>query len=316
MVFPTDENVIVGLDRADDAGVYKISDDLALIQTVDFFTPIVDDPYWFGQIAAANALSDVYAMGGVPKTAMNLVGFPIKEMDISILRRIIQGGLDKLTEAGVVLIGGHSIEDKELKYGLSVTGFVHPQRVLTKKNLLAGDRLVLTKPLGTGSVNTAIKAGMAPAALVERVTELMAALNRTAAEVMAGFEVHACTDVTGFGLLGHLAEMVSGSGKGVRVFSRNVPMMPEALEFASMGLLPAGAYKNKEFREGMIHFERGVERSRQDILFDPQTSGGLLISVNGTQAVDLVKALKHVGIEESAEIGEVLVGPEETIWVV
>ena len=203
-----------GLDRADDAGVYKISDDLALIQTVDFFTPIVDDPYAFGQIAAANALSDVYAMGGTPKTAMNLVAFPVKEMDISILRRIIQGGVDKLTEAGVVLVGGHSIEDKELKYGLSVTGFVHPQRVLTKKNLQAGDRLVLTKPLGTGIVNTAIKAGMAPAGLVERVTGLMAALNRTAAEVMAGFDVHACTDVTGFGLLGHLAEMVSRLRQG------------------------------------------------------------------------------------------------------
>ena len=178
MVFPTDENVIVGLDRADDAGVYKISDDLALIQTVDFFTPIVDDPYAFGQIAAANALSDVYAMGGTPKTAMNLVAFPVKEMDISILRRIIQGGVDKLTEAGVVLVGGHSIEDKELKFGLSVTGFVHPQRVLTKKNLQAGDRLVLTKPLGTGIVNTAIKGGMAPAGLVAQVTALMARLNR------------------------------------------------------------------------------------------------------------------------------------------
>jgi len=163
MVFPTDENVIVGLDRADDAGVYKISDDMALIQTVDFFTPIVDDPYWFGQIAAANALSDVYAMGGTPKTAMNLVAFPIKQMDIAVLRQIIQGGLDKLTEAEVVLIGGHSIEDKELKYGLSITGVVHPERVLTKKNLRAGDRLVLTKPLGTGIVNTVIKAGMASA---------------------------------------------------------------------------------------------------------------------------------------------------------
>jgi selenide,water dikinase len=185
MVFPTNENVIVGLDRADDAGVYKISDDLALIQTVDFFTPIVDDPYSFGQIAAANALSDVYAMGGTPKTAMNLVAFPIKQMDLSVLRQIIQGGLDKLTEAEVVLIGGHSIEDKELKYGLSITGVVHPERVLTKKNLRAGDRLVLTKPLGTGIVNTVIKAGMASADLVDRVTLLMASLNRDAARIMS-----------------------------------------------------------------------------------------------------------------------------------
>ena len=170
MVFPTNENVIVGLDRADDAGVYKISDDLALIQTVDFFTPIVDDPYWFGQIAAANALSDVYAMGGIPKTAMNLVAFPVKQMELAVLRQIIQGGIDKLTEAEVVLIGGHSIEDKELKYGLSVTGFVHPARVLTKKNLQPGDRLVLTKPIGTGIVNTAIKAALASADLTDRVT--------------------------------------------------------------------------------------------------------------------------------------------------
>ena len=183
MVFPTNENVIVGLDRADDAGVYKISDEIALIQTVDFFTPIVDDPYWFGQIAAANALSDVYAMGGTPKTAMNLVAFPVKEMDLSVLRQILQGGLDKLAEAEVVLIGGHSIEDQELKYGLSVTGIVHPSRVLTKMNLQAGDRLILTKPLGTGIVNTAIKAGMASVELTDKVTRLMASLNRAAAGV-------------------------------------------------------------------------------------------------------------------------------------
>lgn len=315
MVFPTDENVIVGLDRADDAGVYRISDDLALIQTVDFFTPVVDDPYWFGQVAAANALSDVYAMGGVPKTAMNLVAFPVKTMDIVILRRIIQGGVDKLAEAGVVLVGGHSVEDKELKYGLSVTGFVHPRRVLTKKNLRPGDRLILTKPLGTGIVNTAIKAGMASAGLVAKVTALMAALNRTAAEVMASFDVHACTDVTGFGFLGHLAEMVSGGGAGARVFARSLPVFPEALEYASMGLIPAGAYKNKEFREAMVVIEPGVDRARQDLLYDPQTSGGLLIGVNGAQADDLVKALKDSGVDDSAAIGEVLPGPEEKIWV-
>ena len=315
MVFPTDENLIVGLDRADDAGVYKISEDLALIQTVDFFTPIVDDPYGFGQIAAANALSDVYAMGGTPKTAMNLVAFPIKTMDIGILRQIIQGGLDKLTEAGVVLVGGHSIEDKELKYGLSVTGLVHPQRVLVKRNLRPGDRLVLTKPIGTGIVNTAIKAGMAPAALVERVTRLMVGLNRTAAEVMSRFEVHACTDVTGFGLLGHLAEMVCGSGMGVKVLARQVPVIPEALEYASMGLIPAGAYKNKEFRESMVTFAGTVERSRRDVLFDPQTSGGLLISVKADQAMELVAALQNAGIGDAAEIGEVLHGQEEKIRV-
>lgn len=316
MVFPIDENVIVGLESADDAGVYKISDDLALIQTVDFFTPIVDDPYWFGQIAAANALSDVYAMGGTPKTAMNLVAFPVKQMDLSILRQIIQGGLDKLTEAEVVLIGGHSVEDTELKYGLSVTGIVHPEQVLTKKNLKPGDRLVLTKPLGTGIVNTAIKAGMASADLTDKVTRLMASLNRDAAGIMLRFDVHACTDITGFGLLGHLAEMVYGSGVSVRVFSDYVPIIPEALEFAGMGLIPAGAYKNREFRESMIGFAETVERSRQDVLADPQTSGGLLIGTGRNQAHALVKALRDAGIGDTAEIGEVLKDPQEKIWVV
>jgi selenide,water dikinase len=316
LVFPTDENVIVGLERADDAGVYKISDELALIQTVDFFTPIVDDPYGFGQIAAANALSDVYAMGGTPKTAMNLVAFPVKEMDLSVLRQIIQGGLDKLTEAEVVLIGGHSIEDKELKYGLSVTGFVHPSKVLTKKNLRPGNQLVLTKPLGTGIVNTAIKAGMASKELTDRVTRLMAELNREAAGIMTNFDVSACTDVTGFGLLGHLAEMVLGSGTSAKIYSDQVPVMAEALEFAAMGLIPAGAYKNREFRESMIAFADTVGRSRQDVLVDPQTSGGLLISVNSQQAEALVAALKDAGIEDAAQIGEVLSIPEEKIWVV
>jgi selenide,water dikinase len=315
MVFPTDENVIVGLERADDAGVYKISDDLALIQTVDFFTPIVDDPYGFGQIAAANALSDVYAMGGTPKTAMNLVAFPVKEMDLSVLRQILQGGLDKLTEANVVLIGGHSIEDKELKYGLSVTGFVHPIRVLTKKTLRPGDQLVLTKPLGTGIVNTAIKAGMASAELTDKVTQLMASLNRDAARIMLNFNISACTDVTGFGLLGHLAEMVCGSNASVRVFSKQVPIIAEALEFASMGIIPAGAFKNREFRDPMTTFADKVKRSLQDVLFDPQTSGGLLISISRQQAGDLVSALKDAGIGDAVEIGEVLRGPEEKIWV-
>jgi selenide,water dikinase len=315
MVFPADENVIVGLDRADDAGVYKISDDLALIQTVDFFTPIVDDPYGFGQIAAANALSDVYAMGGIPKTAMNLVAFPVREMDLSVLRQIIQGGLDKLTEASVVLVGGHSIEDKELKYGLSVTGFVDPARVLTKKNLRPGDRLVLTKSLGTGIINTAVKAGMASAELAGRVTHLMAALNRDAARIMLKFNVSACTDVTGFGLLGHLAEMVCGSSAGVRVFSSQVPVIAEALEFAAMGIIPAGAHKNREFRDPMTIFAAKVKRALQDVLFDPQTSGGLLISVSRHQAGDLVSALENAGIGDAAQIGEVLRGPDEKIWV-
>ena len=315
LAFPSDENVLVGLKRADDAGVYKVSDDLALIQTVDFFTPIVDDPYWFGQIAAANALSDVYAMGGVPKTAMNLVAFPAKKMDLSVLRRILQGGIDKLTEAGVVLIGGHSIEDEELKYGLSVTGFVHPDRVLTKKALRVGDRLVLTKPLGTGIINTAIKGGLAPADVAERVSRQMAELNRTAAEVMAPFDIGACTDITGFGFLGHLAEMVTGSGMSIRVYAARVPLIPESLEYAAMGLIPAGAHRNREFREAMLVFSNTVSRSQQDVLVDPQTSGGLLISVEPARSEDLVAALQSAGVRDAALVGEVVDGPEEKIWI-
>jgi selenide,water dikinase len=303
---PTNDRVIVGMDSLDDAGVYKISDDLAIIQTVDFFTPIVDDPYRFGQIAAANALSDIYAMGGIPKTAMNLVGFPIKQMDISILREIIQGGLDKMKEADVVLIGGHSVEDRELKYGLSVTGFVHPDRILTKNNVSVGDCLVLTKPLGTGAINTAIKGGVASSDVIDRVTQLMAALNRNAAEVMNKYGVHACTDITGFGLLGHLAEMIVGSGCGLELDVENIPIIPEAIDYAAMGLLPEGAFKNKAFRERMVEFSSSVNPLIRDLLFDPQTSGGLLICLDRDEAGKLVDELHQKGIDESAVIGEVI----------
>jgi selenide,water dikinase len=306
---PTNDRVLVGMDRLDDAGVFKISDDLAIIQTVDFFTPIVDDPYRFGQIAAANALSDIYAMGGFPKTAMNIVGFPIKQMDISILRQIIEGGLDKMKEADVVLIGGHSVEDSELKYGLSVTGFVHPDRILTKKNLKAGDRLVLTKSLGTGVINTAIKGGIASPEVIEKVTQLMASLNRDAAEVMSKYRVHACTDVTGFGLLGHLAEMVVDSGLGVRLKAENIPILSEAYDYAAMGMLPAGAFKNKKYREPIVEFSSSVGSLIRDLLFDPQTSGGLLICLDEDDADKLVDELIQKGIKESKVIGEVISAP-------
>ena len=312
---PTNDRVIVGLDSLDDAGVYKISDDLAIIQTVDFFTPIVDDPYRFGQIAAANALSDIYAMGGIPKTAMNLVGFPIKQMDILILREIIQGGLDKMKEADVVLIGGHSVEDSELKYGLSVTGFVHPDRILTKNNVSVGDCLVLTKPLGTGAISTAIKGGVASSDVIGRVTQLMAALNRNAAEVMNKYRAHACTDITGFGLLGHLAEMIVGSGCGLELDVENIPIIPEAIDYAAMGLLPAGAFKNKAFRERMVEFSSSVNPLIRDLLFDPQTSGGLLICLDGNEADKLVEELHQQGLDESEVIGEVISGPPEKILV-
>ena len=303
----------MGLKRADDAGVYKVTDDIAIIQTVDFFTPIVDDPYWFGQIAAANALSDVYAMGGVPKTAMNLVAFPLDDMDMSVLREIIQGGLDKMKEADVVLVGGHSVKDKELKYGLSVTGFVHPNHIFTKNDLKDGDQLIQTKPLGTGIINTAIKGGFASHEIIEKITGLMAALNREAAEAMKSVSptlsgnksVHACTDITGFGLLGHLAEMVVDSGLGVRLLADKIPVLPETFKYAGMGLVPAGGKKTREFREAMIEFSPSVDDLLKDILYDPQTSGGLLICVDKEKADELVDELRKRGVETRAIIGEV-----------
>lgn len=311
--FPTDENLIVGLDRADDAGVYQVSADLALIQSVDFFTPVVDDPYWFGQIAVANALSDIYAMGGVPKTAMNLVGFPIQDIDISVLREMLKGGLHKMQEAQVILVGGHSVEDSELKYGLSVTGFVHPAAVLTKKNLQPGDMLILTKPLGTGILNTAIKAGMVQDKNIQYISRLMAELNRTAAEIMRKYPVRACTDITGFGLLGHLAEMVQGSGMGVRIWSEKVPVLEQALEYAGMGLVPAGAYKNYEFRKGLVQMDADISPVLRDVFFDPQTSGGLLISVPTDQAKQLLQELQSFVREDCAILGEVVQGYGEKI---
>lgn len=308
--------MLVGLSRADDAGVYKVSDELALIQTVDFFTPVVDDPYWFGQIAAANALSDVYAMGGEPKTAMNLVGFPVKQMDLSVLRQVLQGGIDKIREAGVVLLGGHSVEDEELKYGLSVTGFIHPKRIITKQGLKVGDRLVLTKPLGTGIVNTAIKGNLASGEITRQVTAIMAALNRTAAEVMKEYPVHACTDITGFGLVGHLAEMMQGTGLGLKIVLEKLPILDVALGFAAMGMVPAGAHKNRSFRAPLVDIDESVDPAIQDILYDPQTSGGLCIAVAPTSADGLVDHLQSESVEHAAVIGEVVDYPAGRIQVV
>ncbi len=303
------------MEKADDAGVYKVTDDLALVQTVDFFTPIVNDPYWFGQIAVANALSDIYAMGGVPKTAMNLVAFPAKEMDLRVLRLILQGGIDKMREAEVVLVGGHSVEDRELKYGLAVTGFIHPQRVLTKRSLLVSDQLLLTKPLGTGIINTAIKAGLATDKIVEYVTQLMATLNRQAAEIMQIYPVHACTDITGFGLLGHMAEMIANSEIGIEIFAERIPIIPESIEFAAMGLVPGGAYKNREFRENMIDFDPAMDKVFSDILFDPQTSGGLLIAVAKEAAPYLLEKLREKLDYPVQLIGQVVAEPKGKIIV-
>ena len=303
------------MERAEDAGVYKLSDDLAVIQTLDFFTPIVNDPYTFGQVAAANALSDVYAMGGKPLTAMNIVCFPIGKMSISILQEILRGGLDKMREAGVVLVGGHSVEDQELKYGVSVTGVIHPAKVVLNTGAKAGDKLLLTKPLGTGIINTALKGGMADEGAVSKAIKCMVALNRKASEVMMAIGVNACTDVTGFGLLGHACEMIEASDVGMVIYSSSVPLLPETEGYAQMGLIPGGTIRNRDFRLPMI--ERAAEISDEMllILFDAQTSGGLLISVPGREADTLLQRMHEEGIEEAAIIGEVVAAPKGKIVV-
>ena len=301
-------NLIVGMETCDDAGVYKISDDLALVQTIDFFTPIVDDPYEFGRIAAANALSDVYAMGGRPVTAMNIVCFPISSMAKEVLREILRGGLEKVHEADAVLVGGHSVDDQELKYGLSVTGVVDPAKVLTNFGYDAGDRLILTKPIGTGIVATAVKGNLASADALNTLIQITSMLNRAAADVMQNYEVHACTDITGFGLGGHILEMARGGKGEIALFAERIPFIPEAKEYASMGLIPAGSYATKHFCEKLVDIGPHVEPLTLDLVFDPQTSGGLIIAVAQDQARDCLEELRARGIASAAIIGEVI-GP-------
>ena len=311
-----DPNLIVGFDSLDDAGVYRLTDDLAIIQTVDFFTPVVDNPYDFGRIAAANALGDVYAMGGKPVTAMNLVCFPSRSMDLAILRDILRGGMDKLHEAEVTLVGGHSVDDPELKYGLSVTGVIHPCKIVLNSGAVPGDSLILTKPLGTGIINTAIKAGMADEKAIGMVTEQMAALNRRASQLMQEVGVHACTDVTGFGLLGHACEMVQNNSIGIEISCSAVPIFAGSIEFARMGVVPGGAFRNKAFRAAMVEFAAGVPQWAPDILFDPQTSGGLLISTSPEKAKVLLEKLHYTDHREAAIIGEIVAEPKGKISVV
>jgi len=311
----SDPNLMRGLASPDDAGVYKLSDDLAIIQTIDFFTPIVDDPYTFGQIAAANALSDVYAMGGKPLTAMNVVCFPVKSLDISVLKDVLRGGVDKILEAGVLLIGGHSIEDSELKYGLSVTGTVHPERLVTNSGAREGDKLILTKPLGTGIISTAVKKKAASEAIAAEVARTMASLNRKASELMQEVGVHACTDITGFGLLGHATQLAQNSEVRVVISSGAVPLLPGVEEFAKQGFCPAGLQRNRDFYSCTVVIEKQVPSHIQDILFDAQTSGGLLISVASSKANRLLKKLLQAGVKDAALIGEVIGRPKGTVTV-
>ena len=306
----TDPNLIVGFDKSDDASVYVINEDTAIIQTVDFFPPIADDPFLYGQIAAANAISDVYAMGGEPKLALNLL-CTMASMKEEWIQEILRGGYSKAYEAGVIISGGHTIEGSEPLYGLAVTGFGHPRKILRNDGAKPGDALILTKPLGTGILTTANKAGMVDGEVMKRLYVQLTTLNKAAAEVMRNFEVHGCTDVTGFGLLGHSYEMAQGSDTTLHLFPDRIPWHPEAYELAEMGFIPAGAYRNRSFAEAGV-YAPNTPRAVMDILFDPQTSGGLLISVSEKDADELLRELRDA-IPSAAMIGYVREKEEHAI---
>ncbi|MDN4607664.1 selenide, water dikinase SelD [Sporosarcina highlanderae] len=301
---PLDPNLLVGLDTSDDAGVYKLTDNLAIVQTLDFFTPIVDDPYDFGQIAATNAISDVYAMGGKPITALNIVAFPISKLDKNILSEILRGAGDKLKEAGVTLVGGHSIDDQEPKFGLSVTGTVHPEKVRTNAGAQLGDKLVLTKPIGVGIYTTSLKNGALSNDEIKQVTTIMTTLNKTAAEAMASYDVHAATDVTGFGLLGHATEMAKASTVGIRIFANQVPILPRTRELAEAGRIPGGTKNNHAHVADAVRYSIHIDQIDQYILCDAVTSGGLLISVSSEHVDQMVAEMQENGVNATI-IGEV-----------
>ncbi|MPM67353.1 Selenide, water dikinase [bioreactor metagenome] len=298
-----DPNLLVGYDTSDDASVYKISDDLVLIQTVDFFPPIVDDPFTFGQIAAANALSDVYAMGGEPRLALNLL-CASPQMSPEAVHAVLRGGYDKVYEAGAVITGGHSIQDSEPKYGLSVTGFGHPEKIWMNSRAQAGDVLLLTKPLGIGILTTAHKGGMADENAYAQAIEQMRTLNKTARDIMTNFTIHSCTDVTGFGLLGHALEMAKGGGITLILEHERIPLLPQAYELAELGLLPEGMYRNRNFAGSHVFAAPGVSRAAQDVFYDPQTSGGLLMAVPEAGAQLLIERLTDA-LPYAAQIGYV-----------
>ena len=285
--------------------MYKLRDDLAIVETVDMIAAIVDDPYSFGMIAAANGISDIYAMGGKPITAMNIVGFPSESMDISVLTRILQGALAKLNEAGVILLGGHSVRNDEVKFGVSITGTIHPDHIVTKGGARVGDRLILTKPIGTGILTTALKAEMLPAPVLGKLVAQMVRLNDKACQAMLEVGAHACTDITGFALLGHACEMAEASGTSIEFDSKKIPMIPESLQFAHMGLIPEGMYANWEYRNAMIQAP-AIDEDTMSVLYDPQTSGGLLICVAEDKAGAMLARLHELGVTEAAEIGRVI----------
>lgn len=288
--WPTDSNLLVGIDSRDDAGVYRLSDELAIIQTIDFFTPMVDDPYIFGQIAAVNSLNDIYAMGGQPFLALNMVCYP-QCADMAVLRRILEGGLSKVKEAGALIVGGHTVDDNEPKYGLSVCGRVHPAKIISNSKARPGDILFLTKPLGSGIVSTAIKAEMASATATEEAIYWMSMLNRVGSEVMQQVGVKAATDITGFGLAGHLYELAAASDVEVELNSDRIRFMQGALEYANLGLMPAGAYNNREYLVDKVEYRGQIDITRRDLLFSPETAGGLLIAIDENKASFLLDVM-------------------------
>lgn len=297
-----DENLLVGFDKSDDACVYKVSDDLCIVQTVDFFPPIADDPYVFGQIAATNALSDIYAMGAEPKTALNIMCVP-KSMSNDDVHSILKGGYDKVFEAGAVICGGHSIYDDEPKYGLCVTGFAHPDKIYTNSGAKPNDKLIYTKPLGIGIITTAQKASIASKDSVDLAIEAMTFLNKSARDCMIKYDVHACTDVTGFSMMGHCLEMAQGSDTQIKIYTENIDVIEEAYEFSKMGILPEGMYRNRKYAEPYVN-AGDVPLHIQDILYDPQTSGGLLIAVSPADAEKLLRELESCTLSARI-IGEV-----------
>jgi selenide,water dikinase len=310
-----DPNLLVGFETCDDAAVYRLSKDLAFISTVDFITPPVDDPYWFGQIAAANALSDVYAMGGKPLAALNLVMFPTKKLDASILREILRGGYDKVSEAGASIAGGHSVDDNEPKYGLAVTGMVHPDRILTNCGAEEGDALILTKPLGTGVLFNACRSKKLPWRNLELILPEVASLNKKAMELALNFDIHACTDITGFGIAGHALEMAKGSGVEINLFYDKLIFYPHAADMYRRGETTGSNKANRKLTEGFLKKNRKLSGEEEELLFDPQTSGGLLLSVPSAEADRLVTELRNAGMEAAGQVGAVISGQEPLIRI-
>ncbi|MBU0730812.1 MAG: selenide, water dikinase SelD [Proteobacteria bacterium] len=308
---PNDPNLLVGIETADDAAVYRLSDEIAMINTVDFITPPVDDPYWFGQISAANSISDVYSMGGRPITALNVVMFPSKQLDMGLLKDILRGGHDKVVEAGACLVGGHTVDDEEPKYGLCVNGIVHPDRIITNAGSRPGDVLILTKPLGSGVLFNATRSGKFPYADLEKdILPALAALNGPAMEAALKFELHACTDITGFGILGHLLEVAHGSDARVILYHKALPFFPGALAMYKKGET-TGSNKANRAMVSRHHMKMGVSLSsaEEELLYDPQTSGGLLLSVPASQGKDVIASLHQAGVAAAVQIGEVVDAP-------